>query len=139
MTVRVLHHIKNLTIAFRELARITAPGGCYVTECASKRNLKAVLRYLARRGKPNENPFSLDPFEFVALNIDYHPRHVMSALKEVGFMPQKERGVSFFRLPLLKRVVPTGLLVAADGVLQQVAAPLRLTPSIFLKSRRVGE
>jgi ubiquinone/menaquinone biosynthesis C-methylase UbiE len=138
LTVRVLHHVRDLQAAFDELARITVPGGVYLTEFANKRNLKAMLRYSLGRGKAGENPFSEEPFEFVPLNIDYHPAHVRRALQSAGFVIQGEAGASFFRLAPLKRFVPAAVLAAADGVLQRPAAPLRLTPSIFLKTIKGG-
>jgi ubiquinone/menaquinone biosynthesis C-methylase UbiE len=135
VTVRVLHHLKDLGAALREIARITKRGGYYVTEFANKRNAKAILRYALGRGKPGENPFSAEPFEFVPLNIDHHPRHVRQELETSGFEVETERGVSFFRLGAVKRLIPASLLARADGLLQVPGASLRLTPSIFLRSR----
>jgi SAM-dependent methyltransferase len=134
VTVRVLHHVKEMSAAFAEIARILAPRGFYVTEYANKQNAKAILRYLLGRGKAGENPFSTDPFEFVPLNIDYHPRYVQDALAQAGFVTVTELGSSFFRIPLLKRFLSPTLLARLDGLLQRSAAPLRLTPSIFLQS-----
>ncbi len=136
VTVRVLHHLKELEVALREVARITAPRGVYLTEFANKQNLKAIIRFLLGKGKAGENPFSTEPFEFVPLNLDHHPRHVLAALDAAGFVTVDEVGASFFRLPLLKRLLPPPLLAQADRLLQRVAAPLRLTPSIFLQSYR---
>ncbi len=135
VTVRVLHHIKVLDDALTEIRRITAPRGVYVTEFANKRNLKAILRYVAQRGKAGENPFSPEPFEFVPLNIDFHPLAMRQALEQTGFTIEQERSVSFFRVPLLKRFVPARWLAQVDGVLQSPAARFRLTPSIFLRCR----
>ncbi|MDQ4076724.1 MAG: methyltransferase domain-containing protein [Chloroflexota bacterium] len=134
VTVRVLHHVKALALALGEVARVTAPRGFYVTEFANKRNLKAVLRYLLGKGKAGENPFSLEPFEFVPLNVDYHPHHVRQELEDAGFVVMSELGASFFRLPWLKQRAPASLLARLDGWLQRIAAPLRLSPSIFLQN-----
>jgi hypothetical protein len=123
----------------REIARITAPAGVYVTEFANKRNLKAIVRYMLGRGKPGESPFSLEPYEFVSLNIDYHPRHICAVLEKMGFVVENELGASFFRLPWLKRLAPASLLARLDALLQERAAPARLTPSIFLRSSLSGE
>ncbi|MGH2543962.1 MAG: class I SAM-dependent methyltransferase [Ardenticatenaceae bacterium] len=133
VTVRVLHHVMDLAAALHEIARVTTSHGVYVTEYANKRNLKAILRHLLRRGKPDEDPFSLEPSEFAPLNIDYHPRHVRQALEEAGFLITDELGVSFFRLPWLKQLVPGQLLARFDGLLQRPVASLHLTPSIFVK------
>lgn len=134
VTVRVLHHIKSLGPAFGSIWRVLRPGGIYVTEFASKRNLKAILRYLLRRAKPGENPFSLAPYEFVPLNIDYHPDHLIWELRQAGFEVIRELGASFFRLGVLKEHVPAETLAQLDSRLQGPLAPLRLTPSIFLRA-----
>jgi hypothetical protein len=46
--------------------------------------------------------------------------------------------VSHFRLPLLKRLVPAGLLATLDGLCQPTGAWWQLTPSIFLQCQRQG-
>ncbi|HYN87747.1 MAG TPA: methyltransferase domain-containing protein, partial [Ardenticatenaceae bacterium] len=139
VTVRVLHHVRQLQVAFDSIGRIVAGGGVYVTEFANKRNLKAIGRYLLNRGRRGVNPFSLDPYEFVELNIDYHPAHLLWELRQAGFEVEQELGVSFFRVPGLKSLVPAGALARLDGWLQRPLAPLRLTPSIFVRARRSEE
>lgn len=138
VTVRVLHHVLDLPAAFEEIARVVKPGGLYVLEFANKRNLKAILRYLAGRGRNGERPFSLDPYEFVPLNVDYHPAYVTWELQVAGFAPEKQLAVSHFRLPALKRLVPAQTLARLDGLLQAPTAPLTLTPSVMLRTRRVS-
>ncbi len=133
VTVRVLHHVVDLPLAFAQIARVLRPHGAYVTEFANKRHLKARLRRrLTGRGPDLD---SLEPHEFVPLNFDLHPRRVVQTLGSNGLTVEEERAVSIFRLPALKRLVPSGLLAWADGLLQHPLAGLDLTPSIFLKAR----
>lgn len=132
VTVRVLHHVKDLAVAFAQIGRILRPGGAYVLEFANKRHLKAIMRYCFRRQV--ENPFSLTPYEFVELNIDYHPEYVARHLGEAGFHIEAERAVSTFRLPALKRRIPPRILATIDGWLQQPTARLKLAPSIFMRA-----
>ncbi|MCZ7569225.1 MAG: class I SAM-dependent methyltransferase [Ardenticatenaceae bacterium] len=134
VTVRVLHHIKALGPAFDSIRRILRPGGIYVAEFANKRNLKAVIRYCLGCVKPGENPFGLDPYEFVPLNIDYHPAHLVWELRQAGFDVAQELAVSFFRLGWLKEHLSATLLARLDSSLQAPLARLRLTPSIFLRA-----
>lgn len=130
VTVRVLHHIRELPRAFAEIARIVKPGGSYVLEYANKRNLKAILRWLVRQQL--ENPFSEEAYEFAPLNFDFHPNQIEGLLGETGFQLQARLAVSTFRAALLKRLVPTRLLVILDNLFQNRLAPLSLSPSIFL-------
>lgn len=132
VTVRVLHHIADIPSAFAQIARVVRPRGTYLTEFANKRHLKARLRYaLTHRG---ENPNDLAPYEFVKLNFDFHPRYIAGQLDSVSLQVRDRRAVSTFRVPLLKRALPSTWLAALDGVIQHPMADLALSPSLFFRS-----
>ncbi len=135
VTVRVLHHIADIPRAFAEIARVVRPQGTYLTEFANKRHLKARLRYtLTHHGA---NPSALEPYEFVKLNFDFHPRYIDEELRKNGFVIRDRRAVSTFRAALLKRIVPANILAALDGLVQSPSSNLQLSPSIFLRSQSV--
>lgn len=134
VTVRVLHHVKDLPSALGELARVLKRGGVYVTEYANKRNLKAIIRYYL--GRQTDNPFSAKPYEFVPLNIDFHPRYMEGVLNEVGLVVEERLAVSTFRIGLLKRLVPASVLAWLDSLIMRPTARLRLAPSMFVRARR---
>jgi SAM-dependent methyltransferase len=129
--VRTLHHAADAPAVLRGVAQILASGGTFVLEFANKRNLKAILRRLLRRQA--WSPFDREPVEFVELNFDFHPAWMREQLAGVGLTIQKTRAVSYFRVGLLKRAVPTGLLVALDRLLQPTGALCRLSPSVFVR------
>lgn len=131
--VRVLHHIADVPAALEQIKAALAPNSTFMLEFANKRNLKAILRYLLRR--QDWNPFSLEPVEFVELNFDFHPHYIYQALDAAGFDRQKRLAVSFFRLGLLKRTVPTSLLVKVDSLLQWTGAVVNIAPSVFTQNR----
>lgn len=130
--VRVLHHAADAPTVLRGVEQILAPGGTFVLEFANKRNLKAALRYLVRRQA--WSPFDREPVEFAALNFDFHPAWIRERLAEAGLRVQRQRTVSHFRLGLLKRALPTGLLVALDRLLQPTGGLVQLAPSVFVRS-----
>jgi SAM-dependent methyltransferase len=135
--VRVLHHLPDVSRAFRAIHALLTCGGCFVLEYANKRHLKAVLQYLLRRGE--HSPFDLEPFEFVELNYNLHPTFVEDHLTAAGFQIERQLGVSHLRVNLLKRLVPARILATIDGWLQQPMAPLKCAPSMFLKSRALAD
>jgi hypothetical protein len=63
--------------------------------------------------------------------FDFHPAWVEERLWEAGLKVQDRRAVSTFRLGLLKRLVPTVVMVALDGLCQPVG---KLAP-VFTQSR----
>lgn len=131
--VRTLHHAADVPALFTQLARIARPGGHYVLEFANKKNLKAALRYWM--GRQSWSPFTPEPVEFVALNFDFHPRWIREQLVAAGFRPETARTVSHFRLDVLKRMLPVGLLVTLDRALQPTGRWWQWTPSVFMRSR----
>jgi ubiquinone/menaquinone biosynthesis C-methylase UbiE len=134
VSVRMLHHLVDVPRAFAEVARVVTAGGCYITEFASKRHLKAIVRYALRM--QSEDPFSTAPHEFVLLNFDFHPGWMEQMLRQVGLTVDARRAVSHFRVGLLKRTVPVALLVGVDRALQRIGGLWPWTPSVFVRARK---
>jgi SAM-dependent methyltransferase len=126
MMVRVMHHVEDVASLLGEVGRILAGDGTYVLEFASKRHLKAILRYLLRQQR-------WSPFEYVEMNFDFHPDWMQDRLAEEMFHVKRIRTVSHFRLPLLKRLLPTTTLAALDALCQPTGAWWQLTPSVFVQ------
>ncbi len=131
--VRVLHHQTDPLAALRAVRRVTQPGGTFVLEYANKRNIKAILRYAL--GRQAASPFSREAWEFAPLNFNFHPDQVESDLKQAGFLIEDTLAVSHLRLALLKRIIPAHTLAAMDGWLQRPTAALKLSPSVFVRSK----
>ena len=131
--VRTIHHAADVPALFAELARIARPSGSYVLEFASKRHLKAVIRYWL--GRQKWSPFSREPVEFVELNFNFHPQWMERNLSVAGFKPGRPLTVSHFRNPLFKRTMPTRLMVRLDSWLQNTGHRFKLGPSIFVASQ----
>jgi SAM-dependent methyltransferase len=135
--IRVIHHLADVPAALRQVRAVLQPNAAFVLEFASKRHLKAVARWLLRR--QTWNPFDPAPIEFAALNFDFHPRAMLAGLRAADLRPERIRALSYFRLAWLKRLVPTGLLVALDSLLQPTGQFVQLSPSVFVRARAVGQ
>ncbi len=135
--VRVLHHMQDPLAALSGIREAMRQGGVFLLEFANKQNLKAIARWALRR--QDWNPFTPEPVEFVKLNYDFHPRYVRETLIRAGFKPGRTLTVSHFRLGLLKRTIPTGVLVALDSMAQLTGDLWQLSPSVFVRSEAVGE
>jgi SAM-dependent methyltransferase len=137
LMVRVLHHMEDAPAALRSIRYIMGRSGTFILEFANKQNLKAIARWLLRR--QDWNPFNHDSVEFARLNFDFHPSYVRDTLKQVGFDPGRTLTVSHFRIGLLKRLIPTGVLVAMDSLAQCTGNLWQLSPSVFVRNEAVGE
>lgn len=133
--IRVIHHLVEPLAALKQARGVLAGGGALVLEYANKQNLKALLRWALRRQA--WSPFDRRPVEFAELNFNFHPAAVRSWLIESGFAVRKIRTVSHFRVGLLKRLVPTGLLVGADAIAQLTGDLWQLSPSVFVRADAV--
>jgi ubiquinone/menaquinone biosynthesis C-methylase UbiE len=134
--IRTLHHIVDPDRALMQIRKSLAAGSSFILEFANKRNLKAILRWLLCR--QTWNPFDGEMVEFAPLNFNFHPAHVRSLLMEQGFSIRHQLTVSHFRLGLLKRTIPVGILAALDALLQPTGSWLQVTPSVFIEARLPG-
>ena len=135
--IRVLHHMAEPELALRQVRKALQPGATFILEYANKQNLKAIFRYLL--GKQNWNPYELAPVEYIPLNYDFHPKAVRTWLDAAGFDLDRQLTVSHFRINLLKRLVPTKLLVWMDSIASLTGEMWQLSPSVFTRSKAVGE
>lgn len=134
--IRVIHHMADAPAALRQVRAALADGGAFVLEFANKRHLKSIVRFLLRR--QDWNPFSREPVEFAPLNFDFHPAAMRAALRASEFDVRRQLTVSHFRVALLKRLVPTGLLVKLDSLAQLTGDWWQYTPSVFVLARTPG-
>jgi ubiquinone/menaquinone biosynthesis C-methylase UbiE len=131
--VRVMHHLTDVPAALSELYRILIPNGIAIIEYASKFHLKALARWLLRH--QTWSPFERNPYEFVALNFNFHPVWMRQQLEATGFWVKNVRSVSHYRINLLKRLLPTSLLATLDSWAQPTGNWWQLTPSLFVQAQ----
>jgi ubiquinone/menaquinone biosynthesis C-methylase UbiE len=135
--IRTLHHMADPQAALKQVHQTLQSGSVFILEYANKQNLKAILRYLTRRQA--WSPFSKESVEFEKLNFDFHPATVKSWLKENGFNLQNQLAVSYFRLGVVKRILPLSLLARLESWLQPTGRLCQLSPSVFTRSQVVGK
>jgi len=133
--IRVIHHLVDVSQALEQVGHVLAGDGSFILEFANKRNLKAVARYLL--GRQKWSPFDRAPYEFVDLNFDFHPGWMEDRLREAGLRAEKERTLSHFRMPALKRTIPPRWLARLDGWVQPTGTLWKLSPSVMVRARHI--
>lgn len=134
--IRVIHHMEDVPAALKQIRMALTPEATFVLEFANKRNFKAMVRHLLRR--QDWSPYSEAPVEFVKLNFDFHPRYIHKALESADFQTKRHLAVSYLRMGLLKRLIPTGILVGLDSLLQWTGSIANLSPSVFTRNIATG-
>lgn len=144
MMIRTLHHIEFPDKYLAEVKEVLSPNGIYIQEYANKHHIKAMLKALFKR---NWTFFNHEPYQqpsqgyyegakagesYVFLN--FSNKFITALLKKNGFKIKKEIGTSFFRIPAIKKFVPTPTLVQLDLLLQKIPGIQTLAPSVYIKT-----
>ena len=133
--IRVIHHMENVPAVLGQIQQILAHQAKFILEFANKRNLKAMLRHTM--GRNGWSPNTLEPVEFVELNFNFHPDYMQEQVEQAGFEIHQAVPVSWFRVGLLKRSVPTSILSSLDSIVQK--SGWKISPSIFLDLELMGQ
>ena len=134
--IRVIHHLAEPTRALAQIRRVMGSGGIFILEFANKLNFKAILRYGLRR--QDYSPFTREPIEFVPLNFNFHPKTIRAWMRAANFKIERQLTVSHFRIGLLKRLIPTSMLVGLDALAQLTGNWWQFSPSVFTRSEAIG-
>jgi len=134
--IRVLHHVESVPDFFWQVNLALRDGGTFFLEYANKRNLLEILRWLSHR--PNIRPFDHQPSQRKQnVYYNFHPTYIRDMLLKNGFQIEEELSVSLFRSPFLKRTFGAERLAKIEQPLQRPLAPFHLSPSIFVKARKI--
>ncbi len=134
--IRVIHHLTDAPRALADVRKTLKAGSVFLLEYANKQNIKAILRYGLKQ--QDWNPFSPEPIEFVELNLNFHPSYVDEQLRTAQFEPGRMLTVSHYRINLLKKLIPTSMLVAMDSFAQLTGNLWQLAPSVFVRTEAAG-
>jgi ubiquinone/menaquinone biosynthesis C-methylase UbiE len=135
--IRTLHHMEDPLATLKQIRSTLQTGAIFILEYANKQNLKSILRYYLH--KQSWSPFDLDSVEFEKLNFDFHPQMIDKWLKQADFELQKQLAVSYFRLGVVKRIIPLKLLARLERWLQPTGKFCQFSPSVFTQNQAIGD
>lgn len=140
LVVRVLHHLPDPTLEFKEIARVLKPGGTFLLEFANNNHFLNRVRYASKGKRVPLVPVDIrspenqrdDEVAFV----NHHPRAIVHQLADAGFVLEAVLSGSNLRSPRLKKILPKGAMLRLEKFLQPVLAPMYFGPSIWLRLRK---
>lgn len=136
--IRVLHHVEDVPAFFIQVNQILEKDGTFILEYANKKNLLRILRYFFRRS--DITPFGYWPINRKGeLYYNYHPQYIKDMLIRYGFLIEEELSVSMFRNKRIKKIMGKRLLTWLEARLQKPLGRFHLSPSVFLRVRKVRE
>ncbi|MCA9348609.1 methyltransferase domain-containing protein [Candidatus Saccharibacteria bacterium] len=144
ISIRVIHHLTDPDLFFKEISRVLKPGGTAIIEAANKNSLKRLLKCILRAdfsdwrndwvdigasGLQNDGSFQLIR--------NYHPKYLMRLLSEAGLVVVKRRSVSWFRrTPVAK--LPKVIIDSLEKIMQIFSGWLFFGPSGWYVVRKPG-
>lgn len=138
--IRVMHHLPDPSPEFKEFARVLSDDGYFVLEIANYAHGRNRLKHLLKGKKLPTEPVDIrsaenrrdDEIPFV----NHNPNTVIKQLGNAGLKVEKVLSVSNLRSPTLKKVVPRGVMLSVEKLLQKPLAPTHFGPSVFFLVRK---
>lgn len=132
---RLMHHIADTDLFFKEINRILKNNGTFILEFANKRNFLEIIRFLL--GKSVKKPFSLEPYQYSGkVYYNFHPKYIKDKLKQAGFKIKKVYSVSNFRSSFFKKILSNTLLAFLDNLLSRLLGFFCFGPSIVIVAKK---
>jgi SAM-dependent methyltransferase len=138
--IRVMHHLPDPTAEFEEIARVLSDDGVAIIEVANYLHMRNRLRHLAKLERMPVKPVDIRsaanrraeeiPF------VNHNPHTVIRQLQHAGLTVTATLSVSNLRSVRLKQVLPGGMMLGMERVLQRPLAPMYFGPSIFFLVRK---
>jgi SAM-dependent methyltransferase len=138
--IRVMHHLPDPSAEFKELARVLSDDGYIILEVANYAHGRNRIKHALRGKRLPVEPVDIrseenrrdDEIHFV----NHNPKTVQKQLAHAGLKVEKVLSVSNLRSPGLKKIVPKGLMMAIESVLQPTLARTYFGPSVFFLVRK---
>jgi ubiquinone/menaquinone biosynthesis C-methylase UbiE len=141
--IRVLHHIKDLNLAFKIIHRTLSDNGYLIFEFANKTHVKATIKNLFKGNflfKSDRSTMDIRSRKSIKINalpfLNYHPDKISEILLTSGFEVIETRSVSNLRNSFLKKILVTDILVAIEKILQKPLSYFNFGPSIFVLAKK---
>lgn len=138
--IRVMHHLPDPSVEFKEIHRVLADDGWFILEVANYAHARNRLKHVLKGKKLPKAPVDIRsaankrkeeiPF------VNHNPKTVIKQLEATGFKVGDVLSVSNLRSPRLKKIVPMVFMLSVENILQPALAHTYFGPSIFFLVRK---
>jgi ubiquinone/menaquinone biosynthesis C-methylase UbiE len=138
--IRVMHHLPDPSKEFSELYRTLSDDGYIILELANYAHFRNRLKHALKGKKLPVKPVDIrseqNQREEEVAFVNHNPRTVITQLDAAGFKVEKVLSVSNLRSPGLKKMVPQGIMLSAERVMQGPFSRIYFGPSVFFLLRK---
>lgn len=139
-TVRIWHHIPDPAPELQEIARVLSDDGYFLMEFANYTHFRNRLKHLLKGKKMPTKPVDIRSTmhrnESELPFVNHNPKTIIKQLAHAGLRVEKVLSVSNLRSPGLKKVVPKGVMLGVENIMQKPLAGMYFGPSIFFLVRK---
>jgi ubiquinone/menaquinone biosynthesis C-methylase UbiE len=138
--IRVMHHLPDPSTEFKELARVLSDDGYLILEVANYAHGRNRLKHFVRGKRLPNDPVDIRSAKNRRKSeiafVNHNPKTVQRQLAHAGLKVEKVLSVSNLRSTTLKKVLPQGIMLTVERVLQPTLAKTYFGPSVFFLVRK---
>lgn len=138
--IRVMHHLPDPSNEFSELNRVLSDDGYIVLEIANYAHGRNRIKHLLKRKRMPVEPVDIrsaqNRNDAEIAFVNHNPRTVIKQLAHAGFKVEKILSVSNLRSQTLKKVVPKGIMLSLENIMQPALGRTYFGPSVFMLVRK---
>ncbi|HEY9713561.1 MAG TPA: class I SAM-dependent methyltransferase [Chroococcales cyanobacterium] len=141
--IRVMHHLPDPSAEFNEISRVLSQDGYAIIEVANyahaRNRLKHILKGERLPVKPVDIRSAANRRKGEIPFVNHNPHTVIRQLAHAGLRVNETLSVSNLRSPALKKVLPRGVMLAAERAMQRPLASSYFGPSVFFLVSKVPQ
>lgn len=139
-TIRIWHHMPDPARELKEIARVLSDDGYFIMEFANYAHFRNRIKHLLKGKKLPTEPVDIRSAENRNENelpfVNHNPKTIIKQLAHAGLKVEKTLSVSNLRSPGLKKILPKGVMLSAEKLMQGPLASTYFGPSIFFLIRK---
>jgi ubiquinone/menaquinone biosynthesis C-methylase UbiE len=140
--IRVMHHLPDPSMEFKELARVLSDNGYLILEVANYAHGRNRVKHLVKGRKLPAEPVDIrsdeNKKESEIAFVNHNPKTVVKQLSHAGLKVESVLSVSNLRSPGIKKVVPQSVMLSIERLVQKPLAKTYFGPSIFFLVKKAS-
>lgn len=138
--IRVMHHLPDPSAELKQIANSLSDDGYFILEVANFAHMRNRVKHLLKGKRLPKEPVDIrseqNKREEEIAFVNHNPKTVIKQLAHAGLKVEKTLSVSNLRSPGLKKIIPKGVMLAAEKALQPSLARTYFGPSVFFLVRK---
>jgi ubiquinone/menaquinone biosynthesis C-methylase UbiE len=138
--IRVMHHLPKPGPELSEISRVLGKDGYAIIEVANYAHGRNRLKYFLKAEKLPTEPVDIRSEANKKKNeipfVNHNPQTVIKQFADAGFWVERSLSVSNLRSTTLKKIMPKGMMLQVEEMLQPMLSRTYFGPSIFFLLRK---